>query len=327
MTKRTDNTSLIYEEYKTKYLTARQNAEQRRKEVHEAIPEVKRIDRELSLAGLSIMKASMDGQDVDAKIAEVREGNRKLRLRRAGLLTAHGYPADYTEVKYECTLCNDSGFIDTRMCTCLKRKLVEASYAKSGMGRLMREQTFGNFSLDYYASDSIGDRIMRSNYAKMKRYAEEFSSDTTENLVLFGATGLGKTHLSSAMAGVILQKGFDVFYVTANSMISDYESQRFGNSSTGSETGSSIDRYVTCDLLILDDLGAEIINQFTTSVLYELINKRINESRPTVINTNLTRDEFRKRYWDRITSRVFGEYTILPFEGRDVRALKKRGDK
>ena len=323
MTKRTDTTSQIYEEYKTKYLNARQEAELRRREVHEAIPEVAELDRELRMAGLSIMRASLDGGDVQEKIAEVRRGNEELRRRRAILLTAHGYPADYTEVKYECEKCNDSGFIDTRMCTCMKKKLVEASYARSGMGRLMREQTFDNFSLEYYASDSIGDRVMRMNYAKMKKYAEEFNENTCENLVLFGATGLGKTHLSSALAGVILQKGFDVFYVTAGSLIADFESRRFGNSSTGSETGSNVDRYTSCDLLILDDLGSEITNQFTTSVLYELINKRIIESRPTVINTNLTRDEFRKRYWDRITSRIFGEYTVLPFEGRDVRALKK----
>lgn len=324
MTKRTDTSALIFEEYKTKYLTARQEAEMRRREVHEAIPEVRELDRELSLAGLSIMKASMDGKNVQEKIAEVRRGNEELRRRRAILLTSHGYPADYTEVKYECSLCNDSGFIDTRMCTCLKSKLVKASYVKSGMGRLMQEQTFESFSLEYYQSDSIGDRIMRANYAKMKRYAEEFCDGTTENLVLFGATGLGKTHLSSAMAGVIIGRGYDVLYVTANALISDFEAQRFGNSSTGSETGNDVDRYMTCDLLILDDLGAEISNHFTASVLYELINKRINEARPTVISTNLTRDEFRKRYWDRITSRIFGEYNVLIFEGRDVRSLKKK---
>lgn len=325
MTKRNEQATAVFDEYKTKYLTARQDADIRRREIYAVIPEVEELDRQMSLAGLSIMKASMEGGDVEEKIAEVRAGNAELRRRRALLLTANGFPADYTEVKYQCPQCNDSGFIDTRMCTCLRRRLVEASYAKSGMGRLMRDQTFENFSLDYYTSDSLGDRLMRANYAKMKKYAEEFNGDTYENLVLFGATGLGKTHLSSAMAGVIIGRGYDVFYVTSNALISDFEAQRFGNSSTGSETGSSIDRYTTCDLLILDDLGAEISNQFTTSVLYELINKRLCELRPTVINTNLTRDDFRKRYWDRITSRIFGEYTVLLFEGRDMRALKKAG--
>jgi DNA replication protein DnaC len=121
----------------------------------------------------------------------------------------------------------------------------------------------------------------------------------------------------------VIEKGYDVFYVSAISLVSDFESRRFGNS-TGSETGSRVERYTECDLLILDDLGAEITNQFTTSVLYDIINRRLNEYRPTIINTNLTREDFRNRYWDRITSRVFGEYTILPFEGRDVRALKKK---
>jgi DNA replication protein DnaC len=269
------------------------------------------------------MKASLDGADLDAKIAAVRASNTELRRRRALLLVSHGYPADYTEVRYECPLCNDSGFIDTKMCGCMRKKLVEASYANSGMSRLLHEQSFENFDLSYYATDSVGDRVMRSIYAKMKRYAQEFDEKTSENLVLFGATGLGKTHLSSALAGCVIEKGYDVFYVSAISLVSDFESRRFGNS-TGSETGSRVERYTECDLLILDDLGAEITNQFTTSVLYDIINRRLNEYRPTIINTNLTREDFRNRYWDRITSRVFGEYTILPFEGRDVRALKKK---
>jgi DNA replication protein DnaC len=289
--------------------------------VHAAIPEVAELDRELSLAGLSIMRASLDGENVEEKIAEVRRGNTELRRKRAILLTAHGYPADYTEVRYECEKCNDSGFIDTRMCTCMKKKLVEASYARSGMGRLMREQTFDNFSLEYYASDSVGDRVMRMNYAKMKKYAEDFDENTYENLALFGPTGLGKTHLSSAVARGVIERGCDVFYVSAVSMLSDFERERFGNSA-GGETGVGTDRYFSCDLLIIDDLGTEVNNQFTTSVLYNLINTRLNKRQSTVINTNLTQDEFRKRYWDRITSRVLGEYTVLPFLGTDVRAQK-----
>ena len=112
-----------------------------------------------------------------------------------------------------------------------------------------------------------------------------------------------------------------MFYVSAVSMLSDFERERFGNSA-GGETGVGTDRYFSCDLLIIDDLGTEVNNQFTTSVLYNLINTRLNKRQSTIINTNLTQDEFRKRYWDRITSRVLGEYTVLPFLGTDVRAQK-----
>jgi DNA replication protein DnaC len=263
----------------------------------------------------------MQGEDVQARIAAVRKTNEELRRVRAELLVSHGYPADYTEVRYECPLCNDSGFVDTRMCICMKKKLVEAGFEASGMGNLLREQSFENFDLTYYQNDPAAHRRMEQILARMRLYTESFEAGKSGNLVLFGGTGLGKTHLSSAVARGVIERGCDVFYVSAVSMLSDFERERFGNSA-GGETGVGTDRYFSCDLLIIDDLGTEVNNQFTTSVLYNLINTRLNKRQSTVINTNLTQDEFRKRYWDRITSRVLGEYTVLPFLGTDVRAQK-----
>ena len=311
----------IREEYATKYLIAREEADLRRAEIHLAIPAVAEIDRALGKTGLSLMEASMQGEDVQARIAAVRRTNEDLRHVRAELLTAHGYPADYTEVRYECPLCNDSGFVDTRMCICMKKKLVEAGFEASGMGNLLREQSFENFDLTYYQSDPTALRRMEQILARMRLYTETFEAGKSGNLVLFGGTGLGKTHLSSAVARGVIERGCDVFYVSAVSMLSDFERERFGNSA-GGETGVGTDRYFSCDLLIIDDLGTEVNNQFTTSVLYNLINTRLNKRQSTIINTNLTQDEFRKRYWDRITSRVLGEYTVLPFLGTDVRAQK-----
>ena len=313
--------SRIREEYATKYLIAREEADLRRAEIHLAIPEVAEIDRALGRTGLSLMEASMQGEDVQAHIAAVRKTNEELRHVRAELLVSHGYPADYTEVRYECPLCNDSGFVDTRMCVCMKKKLVEAGFEASGMGNLLREQSFENFDLTYYQNDPAAHRRMEQILARMRLYTESFEAGKSGNLVLFGGTGLGKTHLSSAVARGVIERGCDVFYVSAVSMLSDFERERFGNSA-GGETGVGTDRYFSCDLLIIDDLGTEVNNQFTTSVLYNLINTRLNKRQSTVINTNLTQDEFRKRYWDRITSRVLGEYTVLPFLGTDVRAQK-----
>ena len=316
----------IREEYATKYLIAREEADLRRAEVHLAIPEVAEIDRALSRTGLSLMEASMHGDDVEARIAAVRKTNEELRATRAELLISHGYPADYTEAKYECPLCNDSGFVDTRMCICMKKKFIEAGFESSGMGNLLCEQSFENFDLGYYQNDPVAARRMEQILARMKQYSETFEAGKAGNLVLFGGTGLGKTHLSSAVARGVIERGYDVFYVSAVSMISDFERERFGNSS-GGEAGVDTNRYFTCDLLIIDDLGTEVNNQFTTSVLYNLINTRLNKRQSTVINTNLTQDEFRKRYWDRITSRVLGEYTVLPFLGTDIRAqrLSRKG--
>ena len=261
----------IREEYATKYLIAREEADLRRAEIHLAIPEVAEIDRALGRTGLSLMEASMQGEDVQARIAAVRKTNEELRHVRAELLISHGYPADYTEVRYECPLCNDSGFVDTKMCICMKKKLVEAGFEASGMGNLLREQSFENFDLTYYQNDPAAHRRMEQILARMRLYTESFEAGKSGNLVLFGGTGLGKTHLSSAVARGVIERGCDVFYVSAVSMLSDFERERFGNSA-GGETGVGTDRYFSCDLLIIDDLGTEVNNQFTTSVLYNLIN-------------------------------------------------------
>lgn len=316
-----NNYKRIREEYETKYLVARQKAERHRAEIHALIPEILEIDRELSLTGLSVVHAAMIGDDVNARIEEVKDHNLELQRRRAVLLAANGYPADYTEVKYECPLCGDTGFIDIHMCACMKKKLVEAGYESSGMGNLIHTQTFENFSLDYYRGSAEEYRTMTRVRDIIKQYAENFAVGKSASLFLYGNTGLGKTHLSSAVAKTVIDRGYDVFYVTALSMISDFEYSRFGND-TGDETGSDTSRYFDCDLLIIDDLGTEVINKFTTATLYNIINRRLTSGRATIINTNLTQDEFRKQYWDRITSRVFGEYVCLPFLGSDIRRQK-----
>ncbi|MEG1993739.1 MAG: ATP-binding protein, partial [Oscillospiraceae bacterium] len=76
------------------------------------------------------------------------------------------------------------------------------------------------------------------------------------------------------------------------------------------------------DLLILDDLGTEHLTQFTRSVIYNIINTRIIEKKPTIISTNLETNELMEKYTDRIVSRLFGEYKAFLFTGNDIRIAK-----
>lgn len=316
-----ENYRRIRQEYETKYIKARDDAEVRRAQIHVEIPEIQALDRELNGIGLEIMRTALDGGDTEAQIQKLREKNETLLRKRRVMLAAHGYPADYTEVRYECPLCGDTGFVDCKMCVCMKKKLTEAGMESSGMSKLLKAQNFNNFSLDYYRDDPQSLVRMTGVVQIMKKYAEDFCGKNSGNMVLFGGTGLGKTHLSSAVAARIIERGYDVYYTSAVGVIGDFENQRFGNFS-GAGNGIDTRRYYDCDLLIIDDLGTEVGNQFTTSVLYDLINTRLNRSQSTVISTNLSPDEFRRRYWDRITSRVLGEYTVLQFVGRDIRAQK-----
>ena len=190
---------------------------------------------------------------------------------------------------------------------------------------LMQKQTFENFSCEYYRSTPDAYRVMEDNYRYLRRYAESFALETgkqiPESLLFLGGTGLGKTHLSTAIARVVTERGYDVFYNSAVGMISDFESRRFGNGVAAATTDDT-SAYTECDLLIIDDLGTEVTNQFTIACLYDVINQRINQRKSTIINTNLSFRDLETRYSERITSRLLGEYRMLMFAGSDIRRQK-----
>ena len=310
----------IYDEYSQKYLVARERADIRAQEVRRAIPEIAKIDRELSLTGLEVFSASLSGGDTASKIAEIRAKNEELQTKRAELLVSNGYPADYSDVKYECTKCGDTGFVDNKMCSCMKEALTLAGIESSGFANLIKEQRFDNFLLDYYKKNATHYDMMGKNLEFLKEYAKNFDAKNSQSILMMGGTGLGKTHLSSAVAYEVIEKGNDVFYTGAIDLFSQFEIQRF--KSYNNEPNEIIERYFESDLLIIDDLGTEMINQFSVSTLYNLLNDRLSRKKPTIVSTNLSQDEIMKKYTDRITSRMFGEYKIVFFAGTDIRAQK-----
>ena len=186
-------------------------------------------------------------------------------------------------------------------------------------------ESFENFSLDYYAQNHDDYVKMKHNFNTVLTWAEGFSTENTnskpKSLLFVGGTGLGKTHLSTALARRVIELGYDVFYNSAVGMISDFEVRRFGNGVAQGE-GDRTAYYTECDLLIIDDLGTEVANQFTLSCLYHVLNTRLNLGKPTVISTNLSSADLRKTYSDRIMSRLIGEFQLVAFYGTDVRRQK-----
>ena len=319
-----ENFKRIRAEYETKALLAQRAADGRREEVHSQIPALRELDRHLSTFGLRIMKQAMEGGNTKEAVEQLRAENQSILAQRKQLLELHGYPEDYCKPHYECDLCCDSGYVGIRMCACMRRRLIEAGMESSGLGGLMRKQSFDNFSLDYYKHNKQEYLRMEQNFNRVKAYAEGFEiseQNHPQSLLFLGGTGLGKTHLSTAIAKTVIERGYDVFYNSAVGMISDFECRRFGNTAAMGDADNT-ERYVSCDLLILDDLGTEIVNQFTQSTLYYILNTRLNMSRPTVISTNLKAEDLVKTYNERITSRLIGEFDVIPFYGVDIRKQK-----
>ncbi|MBQ8311279.1 MAG: ATP-binding protein [Clostridia bacterium] len=317
-----DNYKRIRAEYATKTFRAQAEADARREELYVQIPLLKELDSRLSQFGLRIMKSALANGDTVKDIENLRAENERILHARGELLKRHGYPVDYSEPKYECGKCRDTGYVGIKMCECMRRALIDAGMRSSGLSELMSKQSFDNFSLDYYRATPQEQSIMEKNYRNLRRYAQEFVLDAEhpvpKNLLFIGGTGLGKTHLSTAIARTVIEKGYDVYYNSAVGMISDFEYRRFGNA-IASEGSDDTARYTDCDLLIIDDLGTEVTNQFTISCLYHVINTRLNLQKPIIINTNLLQTELRKNYTDRLVSRLFGEFTLVGFLGTDVR--------
>ena len=291
-------------------------------EVSAVIPEFKEIDRQLSQTGLRIMAAALANPDSAEAVEAVRGEYEALADRKRQLLREKGYPADYCDIRYFCPKCSDTGYVDVNICDCLKKELIVASLEASGLYSLVETQSFDTFSLDYYEKDD--KIIMRQNAVRLWEFAKTFVPGKSDSFLFIGATGLGKTHLSSAVARVLIEKGAYVVYESSITLFGDFEARRFGGNGYNSETGDDVDRYTDCDLLIIDDLGCEVTNNFTLACLYNILNTRIMMHKSTIINTNLSQAELRKRYTDRIISRILGEYIPLNFRGFDVREQKLR---
>ena len=309
-----ENYALAKAEIEKRRLDAIATAEERNQDLALESEEIKTIDKELSKTGLLIFKTACEGGDIDA----VRARNTELQERRRAILVKLGYPEDYTEVHYTCKVCSDTGFVGTKMCSCLKQLLITKNIQSSGMGKLIDKQSFDNFNLDVYKNNPEIHARMERNLKLAKAYADNFAS-RRGNLLLIGTTGTGKTHISTAIAKAIISQGFDVLYDSVQNIVNDFERDKFKSGYNSEQTS---EKYNECDLLIIDDLGAEFVTQFSVSALYNLINTRQNKGLSTIISTNLSASELAGKYEGRIYSRIIGaDYTVLRFEGDDRRIM------
>jgi DNA replication protein DnaC len=309
------NYKKILEELRESRDAAEQDAELRAKRLAESSEEFRKVDTELRSTGMQLFKLACMGKD----ITPLMERNQYLNGERERIIRELGLPADYTEPKYSCMICEDTGYIEngTRYCSCLREKYIRENIKSSGIGRLIETQSFDNFRLDVYEGDEATYKRMKSIFGKAKKYADDFNNAPT-TLLLLGKTGTGKTHISTAIAGTLIKKGVEVLYDSSQNIVSAFENDRF-RSGYGQHDPEG-EKYMECELLIIDDLGTEFINQFTISCLYNLINTRQNKGLHTIISSNLDSTELRTKYEGRIHSRILGgESAVWMFAGIDFR--------
>lgn len=310
--------------------TRRQNAileaEARKSEVFAKNIAVKRICLQLSSTCEKLSSVIFSGTEhIEEHIQEIMRENQQQQRRLTLLLTECGYPEDYLDVPYTCSVCSDTGFHLGKRCECLKALIVKNSVNEfNNNGHVNSKCSFENFSLEYYDTKPISENTERSErtimseiFENCKQYSMRFSKNAN-SILMVGGTGLGKTHLSVSIAQTVMMSGFSVLYTSAPDLFRKLQNEYYGRGD-GSDTMETI---YNADLVLLDDLGAEIENQFAASALYNIINLRLNCEKPTIISTNLTIPRMEARYGDRVTSRLTTLYRCLKFVGKDVRQLK-----
>ncbi len=298
---------------------ARALSEARTRELESLSPELAEIGRELRAVGPLIFKTACEGGD----IAPIKQRNMELNDRRRAITVSLGFDADYAEVKYTCPKCQDSGAVDVHTCSCMKELLYTEGIKASGIGRLIETQSFESFDFSAFDYDPQVKRRMKSTVKKLKEYADGFNTEYRgKNILMLGKTGTGKTHMSTAIAKRVIESGFSVVYDSVINIVSALEQEKFRSFSS---TESAQERYLDCDLLIIDDLGTEFTTQFSTSCLYNILTTRLNRGLSTIVSTNLSADELAQKYEARIYSRIVGsDYLTAQFFGNDFRLRASR---
>ena len=289
-------------------------------------PRIRALDAEIRATMADLVNAALT-QSNDARIGEIRLRNLELQEERLEELLRAGLPESYLDDGYLCSKCHDTGYTGAQICDCLmdlyKKEQKESLSSLFKLG----DETFDNFNLLYYDDAPVPDagvsarRSMEIIYETCVEYARKFGAKSM-NLFFNGAPGLGKTFLSACIARVVSESGHSVVYDMASTVFSRFEEAKFSNADDADEARYDISRYLRCDLLIIDDLGTEMTTSFTVSALYEIVNTRLVTGRKTIINSNLTLDELRRRYSDQIMSRIEGDYHVLTFRGDDIRKKK-----
>ena len=293
--------------------------EERIREINEKIPQIREINEVIFNTGKELISIISNGrgQDISGKVEQLKQYNLGAQAMSRKILAEYGYPEDYLDMHYTCPKCCDRGYNGSKFCDCFKTICGKLAADELNKNSQLSLSSFDSFSLTYYSGE---------NYSAMKKileytmqYAATFTPDS-KSILMFGQTGLGKTHLSLAIANKVLEKGYGVIYDSAINILRSIEKEHFSHD----HSSEMIDLVMDTDLLILDDLGTEYETPFYNATIYNIINTRLNRRKPSIISTNLDFSGISRRYDKRVMSRIISEYSCLEFKGEDVRLQKRK---
>ncbi len=293
----------------------------RRNRVYTLIPEYRELEDMVASSSVEYAKMLIDGEQ--SSLSEYRRkmaGNAK---HREALLAEHGLPANYLDPIYTCADCQDTGYVDGEKCHCFRNQEISMLYEQSNIQEVFSTENFSTLSYEYYHGEDLTRFQNAVNISK--DFVAGFQNHY-QNLFFYGTVGTGKSFLSGCIAKELLSKAYSVIYFSSNGLFEKLSRYAFDNKSKDSLYNFYKDLY-NCDLVIIDDLGTEVTNTFVASQLFGLLNERHMRQKSTIISTNLSLEELRERYSDRVFSRITSNYSICKLTGQDIRIQRKLSGK
>ncbi len=304
--------------------------QERKEHIYSLIPRIEEIDKSSALSYLEAARLRVMGGEAHRNIEQSKTDNRALTAEKKKLLTDAGFPSDYLEPIYDCPHCQDTGYINQKKCSCFLQHIIDSLYLQSNLKNILTKENFDTFSTEYYSREPVDGKQFSPHtnitniLERSHDFIRSFSDKETNrgNILIYGETGLGKTFLTNCIAKELLDSGHSVLYLSANELFETVLSGFLMNQKNELE---DLYRYIyNSELLIIDDLGTELTNNFVLSQLFEIINKREINGKSTLISTNLTMKQLRDRYSERIMSRIIANYTVFNIYGDNIRYQKRK---
>ena len=311
----------LHAEYEQRQQANQREESFRRMQAEAACPEIGQVldARQNLIFGTlrGILEGNASAEDIPAQM-EV------LNKRLTSLLKQHGFAEDFLDPVCQCPVCGDTGYVGEVVrenCECFNQAFYARMYQRMGLSE-SSAQSFEAFDLNLFSAEKLPGKsysqrdLMTVIRKTCETYAETYPNVPVKDMLLMGQSGLGKTYLMHAMAKKLIQRGVNVLIVSAYKFL---ETARKAYMSGNTE---DLDALMDADILMVDDMGAEpLMENITIVQWFNLINERQLRGKGTIISTNLMEDELRRRYTERIASRLLNNTTckLIQFAGEDIR--------